>query len=81
MKKIILFLAIFTLVGSASAFEKVGTTSFQFLKVMTDARSTGMAEASSAVVNSFLSSFCMQFRTLSRLMSIFSSIIFVCSAL
>jgi len=34
------------------AFEKVGTTSFQFLKVMTDARSTGMGEAYSAVTNS-----------------------------
>lgn len=31
------------------AFEKVGTTSFQFLKVMTDARSTAMGEAFSSV--------------------------------
>ncbi|MFC1619542.1 PorV/PorQ family protein [Candidatus Neomarinimicrobiota bacterium] len=34
------------------AIEKVGITSFQFLKVMTDARSTGMGEAYSAVASS-----------------------------
>ncbi|MFC1481801.1 PorV/PorQ family protein [Candidatus Neomarinimicrobiota bacterium] len=34
-----------------SALEKVGVTSFQFLKIMTDARSTGMGEAYSAVGN------------------------------
>ena len=33
------------------SFEKVGTTSFQFLKVMTSARSCGMGEAFSAVAN------------------------------
>lgn len=31
--------------------QKVGTTSFQFLKIMTDARSTGMGEAFSSAVN------------------------------
>lgn len=34
------------------AFDKVGTTSFQFLKVMTDARATAMGSAYAAVVNS-----------------------------
>jgi hypothetical protein len=52
MKKILVLLLMFFCVGSGLAFEKVGTTSFQFLKVMTDARSTGMAEAQSAVTNS-----------------------------
>lgn len=33
------------------AFEKVGTTSFQFLKVMADARATAMGEAYAAVVD------------------------------
>ncbi len=52
MKRLMLVLSLLTLVGAGKAFEKVGTTSFQFLKVMTDARSTGMAEAQSAVTNS-----------------------------
>ena len=38
------------LMGSAQAFEKVGTTSFQFLKVMLSGRSTAMGEAYSASV-------------------------------
>lgn len=37
--------------ANSRAFEKVGTTSFQFLKIMTDARSTGMGEAFSSVPN------------------------------
>jgi len=41
----------------AAAIEKVGITSFQFLKVMTDARSTAMGEAYSAVVRSSLAMF------------------------
>ena len=52
MKKIILMLVFFALIGQTFAFEKVGTTSFQFLKVMTGARSTGMGEAQTAVANS-----------------------------
>ncbi len=52
MKKMTFLLIIFMVTGSGFAFEKVGATSFQFLKVMTDARSTGMAEAQSAAVNS-----------------------------
>ena len=51
-KKIIIITFIFVLLSvNGFAFEKVGTTSFQFLKVMTDARSTGMGEAYSAVTN------------------------------
>jgi len=42
----------FLLFGNSFAFQKVGTTSFQFLKIMTDARSTGMGEAFTAVANS-----------------------------
>ncbi|HEX9971176.1 MAG TPA: PorV/PorQ family protein [bacterium] len=45
----IIFIFIFTEIGFS--FEKVGTTSFQFLKVMTSARSCGMGEAFSAVAN------------------------------
>ncbi len=52
MKKLLFILLLLLQVSTGWAFEKVGTTSFQFLKVMTDARSTGMAEAQSAVVNS-----------------------------
>ena len=52
MKKIILMLVFFALIGQTFAFEKVGTTSFQFLKVMTGARSTGMGEAQTAVASS-----------------------------
>jgi len=53
MKKILYIITGFALLtGSSPAFEKVGATSFQFLKVMTDARSTGMAEAQTAAVNS-----------------------------
>lgn len=47
-----LFIGIISMSGSVMAFEKVGTTSFQFLKVMTDARSTGMGEAYTAAANS-----------------------------
>jgi hypothetical protein len=39
------------------AIEKVGTTSYQFLKVMTDARSTAMGEAFSAVASSSMAVF------------------------
>jgi hypothetical protein len=49
-----LILAIIFIFVSAEigfSFEKVGTTSFQFLKVMTSARSCGMGEAFSAVAN------------------------------
>ncbi len=45
----LLIFAVFAARGFA--FEKVGTTSFQFLKIMTDARSTGMGEAYVSVVN------------------------------
>ncbi len=48
----VFWITLFLTAGTALTFEKVGTTSFQFLKVMTDARSTGMGEAYSAVVNS-----------------------------
>jgi len=49
-KPIILILGI--LVSSQLfAFEKVGVTSFQFLKVMPDARSTAMGEAYSSIAN------------------------------
>ncbi len=36
-------------VSSGNAFEKVGTTSFQFLKVMTSARYSAMGDAASAI--------------------------------
>ncbi len=51
--KITVFVLIILLLSQLPvlAFEKVGTTSFQFLKVMTDARSTGMGEAYCAVAN------------------------------
>ena len=52
MIKYISILLILSLCLSVSAFEKVGTTSFQFLKVMMDARSTGMGEAHAAAVQS-----------------------------
>ncbi|MFC1483424.1 PorV/PorQ family protein [Candidatus Neomarinimicrobiota bacterium] len=42
---------------SSLAIEKVGTTSYQFLKVMTDARSTAMGEAFSAVASSSMAVF------------------------
>jgi hypothetical protein len=41
----------FSLVASSQAVEKVGTTSFQFLKVLTDARATAMGEAYTAVTD------------------------------
>jgi len=49
----LIFSLIFIFIGAASgySFEKVGTTSFQFLKVMTSARSCAMGEAFSAVAN------------------------------
>jgi len=40
------------LMAQSTGIDKVGTTSFQFLKVMPDARSTGMGEAFITVVNS-----------------------------
>ncbi len=52
-----IFLIIFSLWTMSSIFaqssgiDKVGTTSFQFLKVMNDARSTGMGEAFVSVAN------------------------------
>jgi len=46
---VIIVLTIFS--SNGLPFEKVGTTSFQFLKVPTDARATGMGEAYTAVVN------------------------------
>lgn len=48
---IIKFFTLAVIVGSIQGFEKVGTTSFQFLKVMNDARSTGLGEAYTSVVN------------------------------
>jgi len=39
------------LMNISFAFEKVGTTSFQFLKVMNDAQSTALGESYSSVVN------------------------------
>ena len=42
---------VLALASGAEGFEKVATTSFQFLKVMTDARSTAMGEAYSSVVS------------------------------
>lgn len=54
---IIIGLSILFLGNKAYSFEKVGTTSFQFLKVMTNARHSAMAEASSAVVNTSASVF------------------------
>ncbi len=48
---LILFLAGLIFQSTGLAFEKVGTTSFQFLKVMNDARGTAMGEAYTAVVN------------------------------
>jgi len=51
MKKYTFLLLTLLLTASLQAFEKVGITSFQFLKVPTDARSTAMAEAYTAAVN------------------------------
>ena len=49
-KFILVFLLSFTVcVSTGTAFEKVGTTSFQFLKVMTSARYTAMGEAASTI--------------------------------
>lgn len=45
------FVIIFLIIGSGYAFEKVGTSSFQFLKVATNARASAMGEAFSAVAN------------------------------
>jgi len=51
------FVMLFVLLSNSGIFpqstgiDKVGTTSFQFLKVMTDARSTAMGEAFVSVVN------------------------------
>jgi hypothetical protein len=45
---IFILLTLTLCISSGNAFEKVGTTSFQFLKVMTSARYTAMGEAASA---------------------------------
>lgn len=47
----IIFIGLCLAVVPVRGLEKVGVTSFQFLKIMTDARSTGMGEAYSAVGN------------------------------
>ncbi|GAB4335625.1 MAG: hypothetical protein Kow0037_15790 [Calditrichia bacterium] len=47
----LVFLLLISLIGTGQAFEKVGTTSFQFLKVITEARSTAMGEAYVAVAS------------------------------
>jgi hypothetical protein len=56
LKKYLVFVIILIInaysFGQSSGIDKVGTTSFQFLKVMPDARSTGMGEAFITVVNS-----------------------------
>ncbi len=49
--KYFLMIAIALYTSAAVAFEKVGTTSFQFLKIGMSARATGMAEAFAAVVD------------------------------
>jgi|AP45_3_1055517.scaffolds.fasta_scaffold00839_2 hypothetical protein len=49
-KLVILLIASLVLNTSTFAFEKVGTTSFQFLKVMNEARATSMGEAYTSVV-------------------------------
>jgi hypothetical protein len=46
---IFILLTLTLCVSNGNAFEKVGTTSFQFLKVMTSARYTAMGEAASAI--------------------------------
>lgn len=55
LKKYLLTLIILIIyspiMAQSSGIDKVGTTSFQFLKVMPDARSTGMGEAFITVVN------------------------------
>ena len=48
-KKLTLMIAVTLICSQLYAFEKVGVTSFQFLKVMPDARSTSMGEAYSSV--------------------------------
>jgi hypothetical protein len=47
INRLILLLLILISAGRLNAFEKVGVTSFQFLKVMPDARSAAMADATS----------------------------------
>jgi len=49
---IMMFIISSTSFSQSTGIDKVGTTSFQFLKVMPDARSTGMGEAFITVVNS-----------------------------
>lgn len=49
---VLTFLACMQIFAQSTGIDKVGTTSFQFLKVMPDARSTGMGEAFITVVNS-----------------------------
>jgi len=53
MKKIkyIIFIFVLLIYANCFAFEKVGTTSFQFLKVISNARGTGMGEAYSSVAS------------------------------
>ncbi len=47
-----IFIVCSQIMGQSTGIDKVGTTSFQFLKVMPDARSTGMGEAFISIVNS-----------------------------
>ena len=50
LKKLIKIFVVLIMISSHSlAFEKVGTTSFQFLKVMTTARAAAMAGAYSSI--------------------------------
>lgn len=54
-KYLVVIMALFfysQIFSQSAGIDKVGTTSFQFLKVMPDARSTGMGEAFISVVNS-----------------------------
>ena len=51
MKFLILFFFLFLLSSRSFPFEKVGTTSFQFLKVMTSARGTALGGAFTTLVN------------------------------
>ena len=52
MKKFFISIIVFLLsVSQASDFEKVGTTSFQFLKILTTARASAMAGAYSSIAS------------------------------
>ena len=53
MKRLLIITSVLIIaISPALALEKVGTTSFQFLKVMTDARATAMGDAYAAVTSS-----------------------------